>query len=372
MELLSMIGMMQQTSAAPGKDISAVPNDGPGAFEGMMKKYLNRTEAGNGQRDSGSEQSTQAETPEEVIDNLDIPEEQKAELKEALAGIDSEEEAAEFLEHLQEVLKMNGIGVQETMIKLAETLFVKNAEGFSNSAGNQQNKNLALAMQNSNVMEQMSTELTQEELEVLEAKLKELASQQNGEKKEQVFRFVRTEGTIEANMPGSDEKPKLTGFNDGSLFDQTIRGGEKQQIAKPTAIPQEIEVRNPKEILKIAEMIEVAKSQEAKKLSIQLVPKDLGRMNIELVDNSGKITAKVSFESQEAKALMSSHTDQIRQHLEEKGIILEKMEFLFADRDPREEFQQDSSNKKGSSSADAGGDTPEEDEEDDSSRGIYA
>ncbi len=101
-------------------------------------------------------------------------------------------------------------------------------------------------------------------------------------------------------------------------------------------IKAEIRIESPRDIMKFAELVELAKSQKATRLNIQLHPQELGRVNIELTEQAGRVSGKVMFESETARNLFSNNAEGLRQQLADKGVIVENLEFIFKESEHHE------------------------------------
>ncbi|MGA1846848.1 flagellar hook-length control protein FliK [Deferribacter abyssi] len=101
----------------------------------------------------------------------------------------------------------------------------------------------------------------------------------------------------------------------------------------------EIKVEKPADILKFVDYLKMVNIKGGQKIVVKLHPEHLGNLRIEISDVSGKMTAKLFVESHEAKNLLVTQTDLIRQHLEAKGINLSNIDFGYlADDSPKEQF----------------------------------
>lgn len=136
----------------------------------------------------------------------------------------------------------------------------------------------------------------------------------------------------------------------------------------------EVRVMEPSDLIKVAKLMETPGVNGTKTLEIQLNPQHLGKVNIELTDTAGKLTARVLVEQDAVKHMFVSQADQIRGQLAEKGIVIDNMEFAFFDSSEKDkqqgEFAKQTGKKKsggGFFGADESEDTPETEKS-----GIYA
>ncbi|KAA0258423.1 flagellar hook-length control protein FliK [Deferribacter autotrophicus] len=121
-------------------------------------------------------------------------------------------------------------------------------------------------------------------------------------------------------------------------------------------VKNEIKVEKPTDILKFVDYLKMTNIKGGQKIVVKLHPEHLGNLKIEISDVSGKLTAKLFVESHEAKNLLVTQTDLIRQHLEAKGINLSNIDFGYlTDDSSKEQFNhRDTKNgfKNGNSAAD--------------------
>lgn len=101
-----------------------------------------------------------------------------------------------------------------------------------------------------------------------------------------------------------------------------------------------INMNNSSKISDLIELIEFVKNGETKKISVKLEPDFLGKMNIHLTDNAGKLSAKIFVEQDSVKHFLISNLETIKQQLNEKGIFIDNMDFMFmGDYKNQEEFK---------------------------------
>ncbi|MGC8926032.1 MAG: flagellar hook-length control protein FliK [Calditerrivibrio sp.] len=105
-----------------------------------------------------------------------------------------------------------------------------------------------------------------------------------------------------------------------------VENGDGGQVKNEV---KHLEVKDVKDIIKIVDTIEMAKTQGVKKLTVQLHPENLGKLEIQLVESGGKINAKIFTDNEQARFLLANNIDQMRNQLQNKGIHIENMEFSF-------------------------------------------
>lgn len=418
MENLSMLklfnsvlksGMTQSgsSSSASGSSSSA-SESGKSGFEDVFKSYLDKT--GSQQKPTvvkadTSAQQTQdtaeaaaetaetvndAETPEKVIENLNISEEAKTELKKLLAEADTQEEADAFVQQLLTMLQQAGMTVEQVedvMTDMASSI-ISPAEGIpqaapvvlesvldsivkiqdslqepkaqfvipektepqkltvtDESAKNQQQTEKPAAVQQQTpqtkpVTEQQSAQTETAEAAEAEPEVKTTAQTTQTETAE------ADETVIDLASRRVEAKADTNQQNTGD-FSAKTHMTEK-------VITTEIKIEKPQDIMKFAELVEIAKSQNASRINVQLNPLEMGKVNIELTEQSGKVTGKVTFESETARNYFANNMDSLKQQLADKGVVIENLEFLFKDFDHHEFAGWDNGQKKGGTSSGSG------------------
>ncbi len=135
------------------------------------------------------------------------------------------------------------------------------------------------------------------------------------------------EKLIELATSAKAEKPNTNNLENNF----TLKNDVSEKVIKA-----EIRIESPRDIMKFAELVELAKSQKATRLNIQLHPQELGRVNIELTEQAGRVSGKVMFESETARNLFSNNAEGLRQQLADKGVIVENLEFIFKESEHHE------------------------------------
>lgn len=135
----------------------------------------------------------------------------------------------------------------------------------------------------------------------------------------------------ELNTKTKEIKPELE--NDGSSSPKfellNIKNNSNENPKNNTIETKHIEIKELKDILKVVDIVEAGRNSGVKKLTIQLTPEHLGKLEIQLTDTGGKITAKIFTDNEHARYMLLTSSDQIRNQLENKGIVVENMEFGF-------------------------------------------
>lgn len=343
------------------------------SFDDFLKSRLTGTDVKAASEKAQTERSVKRDPKTEagkVIDGLSIPAEQKEKLKKELDSLETEEDAVAFLENLEEILMLNGISVEETVAKFSEAFVAEDAQ---NAAGSTALDSAMLKALKAKGYTQAEQNLTDSEQQAAKEAFEKLSMPKEAKISKEEVKIAEIVKPLTAEDVPSEEqiaKTSTADIPDMDVGETVIKPG--QNILTEQEQP-EVKIVTPRDINKIADFVQYTKAGDQKKLTIQLMPKELGKLHIELVDNAGKISARITMESDQARNLLVNNAESVRQQLEAKGIVLEKMEFFFAEKDSKDGTDQQFFRKKnsgGSKSEFAVGDITEE--ETDPSRGLYA
>ena len=343
------------------------------SFDDFLKSRLTGTDVKAASEKAQTERPVKRDPKAEagkVIDGLSIPAEQKEKLKKELDSLETEEDAVAFLENLEEILMLNGISVEETVAKFSEAFVAEDAQ---NAAGSTALDSAMLKALKAKGYTQAEQNLTDSEQQAAKEAFEKLSMPKEAKISKEEVKIAEIVKPLTAEDVPSEEqiaKTSTADIPDMDVGETVIKPG--QNILTEQDQP-EIKIVTPRDINKIADFVQYTKAGDQKKLTIQLMPKELGKLHIELVDNAGKISARITMESDQARNLLVNNAESVRQQLEAKGIVLEKMEFFFAEKDSKDGTDQQFFRKKnsgGSKSEFAVGDITEE--ETDPSRGLYA
>lgn len=72
------------------------------------------------------------------------------------------------------------------------------------------------------------------------------------------------------------------------------------------------------------EKIEISKLMEKQEITMQLHPKELGKMSIKIVEENGKYIAAVKLDNQKTKDLVMGNIAELKSNLEQQGLVIEQ------------------------------------------------
>jgi flagellar hook-length control protein FliK len=433
MKDISILNLFNFTASAELPKQAAVTVKGE--FENVFKKYLDRSETSPEQdtaniktaekQDAGLNAEEPA-TPDEVIDSLDIPDKDKQELKNMLDKAETKEDMQEFADALKEKMTEQGMSLRDVEKALADMAIALLNTDSDRSAKDsllleevldkimevQKEQTPRLVKQDEESVEDGSEtgEVTDEASEnaALTAGAETLQAQQNTQAQNTANPKMNSQNisadTAQSGADGRESAKDGKGEAQANKSDQQIPAELKAKIAEIAAkmnsetqksagfdetldtrsaqtekvVKAEVKVEGPRDIMKFAELIEIAKSQKATKIHIQLTPQELGRVNIELSEQAGKVSGKVTFESESARNLFTSNAEALRQHLADKGVMVENLEFGFKDLTEKESSGWENRKSKNSKSADGSDsqvtveETSDDEQNNNLTEGIYA
>lgn len=150
--------------------------------------------------------------------------------------------------------------------------------------------------------------------------------------------------------PASINSQKGTTFhnNAGNGFSNGF--SQSQSQSAQTVTRQVPNVNNSVFLSQLLEKAEMFKTSDGKKvLSLEMDPKELGKMEMELTSKDGAVTAKISAESELAKVRLEELAPQIKEHLNTQGINLTEITVDISSGHPDERNNQNLSERKNKS-----------------------
>ena len=426
----------QGSSSSSAGGASSSSGGGKSEFEDVFRSYLDKTGASQKptvvrtdktdtqKTVTGTEsaQTQETETPEQVIDRLDISDEAKAELKQMLAEADTQEGADAFVQQLLTMLQKAGMTfeqVEDVMTDLAASMInpaagaqpvpavvlesvldsiVEIQDGMPDPKAQfvmpEKKEEKTLTIVDHTAKEQKpaetprtDTQNTTQQKPAAETGMKETAVKQEAPAAQPVNPEAAAEPeaevkTAQTAQTATDAEEVVIDLAAKRVEAKADTGSQNSDfMAKPhiteKVMVNEIKIEKPQDILKFAELVEIAKGQNVSKINVQLNPHELGKVNIELSEHSGKVTGKITFESESARNYFASNMDSLKQQLADKGVVVENLEFLFKDFEHHEFAGWDNRQNKGGNGGQSGqAVTDVADEEaasgEDSSSVIYA
>ena len=118
-------------------------------------------------------------------------------------------------------------------------------------------------------------------------------------------------------------------------FNYFLKSSAEAQAKYDTAQSKEAQapynMKEPRDIERLVRTMQSSVSKGQSKLTVVLTPENLGRMQIQLSESGGKITAKFLSDNENSHKLIMAQSDLLKNQLSEKGIVVDNMEFAYND-----------------------------------------
>lgn len=121
----------------------------------------------------------------------------------------------------------------------------------------------------------------------------------------------------------------------GNNFNYFLKSSAEAQAKYDTAQSKEAQapynMKEPRDIERLVRTMQSSVSKGESKLTVVLTPENLGKMEIQLSESGGKITAKFLSDNENSHKLIMAQSDLLKNQLSEKGIVVDNMEFAYND-----------------------------------------
>lgn len=121
----------------------------------------------------------------------------------------------------------------------------------------------------------------------------------------------------------------------GNNFNYFLKSSAEAQAKYDTAQSKEAQapynMKEPRDIERLVRTMQSSVSKGESKLTVTLTPENLGKMEIQLRESGGKITAKFLSDNESSHKLIMAQSDLLKNQLSEKGIVVDNMEFAYND-----------------------------------------
>lgn len=121
----------------------------------------------------------------------------------------------------------------------------------------------------------------------------------------------------------------------GNNFNYFLKSSAEAQAKYDTAQSKEAQapynMKEPRDIERLVRTMQSSVSKGESKLTVVLTPEHLGKMEIQLSESGGKITAKFLSDNESSHKLIMAQSDLLKNQLSEKGIVVDNMEFAYND-----------------------------------------
>ena len=156
--------------------------------------------------------------------------------------------------------------------------------------------------------------------------------------------FNETGKNLQNNL---NQKEMMTGQNSaeenfstsqsdkGNNFNYFLKSSAEAQAKYETLQSKEAQapynMKEPRDIERLVRTMQSSVNKGESKLTVVLTPENLGKLQIQLTESGGKVTAKFLSDNENSHKIIMAQSDLLKNQLSEKGIVVDNMEFAFND-----------------------------------------
>ena len=156
--------------------------------------------------------------------------------------------------------------------------------------------------------------------------------------------FNETGKNLQNNL---NQKEMMTGQNSaeenfstsqsdkGNNFNYFLKSSAEAQAKYETLQSKEAQapynMKEPRDIERLVRTMQSSVNKGESKLTVVLTPENLGKLQIQLTESGGKVTAKFLSDNENSHKIIMAQSDLLKNQLSEKGIVIDNMEFAFND-----------------------------------------
>lgn len=121
----------------------------------------------------------------------------------------------------------------------------------------------------------------------------------------------------------------------GNNFNYFLKSSSEANAKYETAQAREntapYNMKDVRDIERLVRTMQSSVNKGESKLTVVLTPENLGKLQIQLTETGGKITAKFLSDNEQSHKMIMAQGDLLKNQLSEKGIVVDNMEFAFND-----------------------------------------
>lgn len=121
----------------------------------------------------------------------------------------------------------------------------------------------------------------------------------------------------------------------GNNFNYFLKSSSEANAKYETAQAREntapYNMKDVRDIERLVRTMQSSVNKGESKLTVVLTPENLGKLQIQLTETGGKITAKFLSDNEQSHKMIMAQSDLLKNQLSEKGIVVDNMEFAFND-----------------------------------------
>lgn len=140
---------------------------------------------------------------------------------------------------------------------------------------------------------------------------------------------------IMTGQNNAGENFSTTQSDKGNNFNYFLKSSAEAQAKYETSQSNQSQatynMREPRDIERLVRTMQSSVNKGESKLTVVLTPENLGKLQIQLTESGGKVTAKFLSDNENSHKIIMAQSDLLRNQLSEKGIVIDNMEFAFND-----------------------------------------
>ncbi|MDY5050656.1 MAG: flagellar hook-length control protein FliK, partial [Candidatus Mucispirillum faecigallinarum] len=131
------------------------------------------------------------------------------------------------------------------------------------------------------------------------------------------------------------ENFSTTQSDKGNNFNYFLKSSAEAQAKYETSQSNQSQaaynMREPRDIERLVRTMQSSVNKGESKLTVVLTPENLGKLQIQLTESGGKVTAKFLSDNENSHKIIMAQSDLLKNQLSEKGIVIDNMEFAYND-----------------------------------------
>lgn len=121
------------------------------------------------------------------------------------------------------------------------------------------------------------------------------------------------------------------GNNFNYFLKSSSEANAKYEAAQTKEAAAPYNMKDVRDIERLVRTMHSSVNKGESKLTVVLTPENLGKLQIQLTEIGGKITAKFLSDNEQSHKMIMAQSDLLKNQLSEKGIVVDNMEFAFND-----------------------------------------
>lgn len=309
-----------------------------GAVLNLLKEYADSASSLTGEKT--------AKVPE-VLKNINIPAAENTVLKETAVIDNSLDLSADDM-----LLKdKNGLSLRQESEQLLKDLSSGKASAEKISTDVSKQQNILTVKDIQKEFKTMNMEVDESLRGQAQLKADEKAVKVNmADSSKTSLNLGSDKGSLTSNIL-QEENFSNNNQEKGNNFNYLLKQSNEVQLkeslnAQSKEVQQPYNLKDSRDIERLLRNIQSSVSKGESKLTVTLTPENLGRLQIQLTESGGKITAKFLSDNENSHKLIMAQSDMLKNQLSEKGIIVDDMQFSFNDAMSKQQEQGSENSKR--------------------------